>query len=249
MKTYRTIGLSCLFGCLLLTTAFFVQNFNFNSNQFSANAPYMSIKSGALFTNADEQITAGQFYTVLYPNGTAAFVVSGSGTLQMLDVLGNAYMQYVAGSNSLAINTNLVITGGLTVNSTNPDSYFPGTIHVNALDVTNALITTLSPTSNQTNYTVPLLSRDNVAVIYMANTNAFLTFQNTNQPGYQCTVALRGFTNTITVTWAANLPSMATNLNSIFYVTNGTVRFVNFYNLDTTGTNVVVSDAGTAKHT
>lgn len=138
------------------------------------------------------------------------------------------------------------LTNGNTISATNINAQ---SLKIGDLTVTNASITTLAPTSNQTNYTVTLSSLPNVAVIHLANTNVFLTFANTNQSGYQCTVALRAITNSITVTWAVNLPGMATNLNTIYYVTNGTVRFVNFYNLDTTGTNVVVSDAGTANHT
>lgn len=52
MKTYKTIALGCLVGVMLLTTAFFIQSFNYNTNQFTVNAPYLSIANGAPFTNS-----------------------------------------------------------------------------------------------------------------------------------------------------------------------------------------------------
>lgn len=151
-----------------------------------------------------------------------------------------------------ATNTSAAYARSLSAADTNNDTVVSNGVVAGVLSGTIALtnaIATLSPTSNQTNYTVPLVCNPNVAVIHMANTNAWLTFTGTNINGYQCTVCFRAFTNSLVSRFTLNLPSWSTNLNLIYFVTNGTCKFVNFYNLDTTGTNVVASDSGTSPHT
>lgn len=142
-------------------------------------------------------------------------------------------------------NTQFSISG-TTVSLANPLPV--NTLNVSVLTLTNASVTNLTATSQQTNYTVTLNAFPSTAIIYMANTNAFLTFLNTNKLGYECTVAFQAQTNSIVSKFTINLPGYMTNLNLVYFVTNNTTKFVNFYNLDTTGTNVVVSDAGTAPH-
>ena len=85
----------------------------FNANQFSTSASSVNVSVGAFFTNVLEQITSGNFWRVIYSNNNTGMVMSAGGTFQLLDFPGNAYFQYVAGSNSVAINTNLFLDGRL----------------------------------------------------------------------------------------------------------------------------------------
>ena len=49
---HKTIAALCVLALIaLFCMAFVVQSFNYNSNQFNATAPYMSISDGAPFTN------------------------------------------------------------------------------------------------------------------------------------------------------------------------------------------------------
>jgi len=116
------------------------------------------------------------------------------------------------------------------------------------IPATNIVVTSglLAASGNQTNYTVPLLPgpSGNLLQIYTANTNVFIRFSGTNVADAQRTVWLRGLTNTVTVTVGFDSGYVITNANFNAYLTNATAKFLNFYNLDTTGTNVIVSDGG-----
>lgn len=105
---------------------------------------------------------------------------------------------------------------------------------------------TLAPTSQQTNYTLNLLpgSANDTLVLYTANTNAFFTFTRTNEAFVGRTVIFNALTSSANCSIKFISPTR-TNLNFVNYVTNGTIKVVNFFNVDTAGTNVLVSDAGT----
>ena len=110
-----------------------------------------------------------------------------------------------------------------------------------AVIATNGVVVpmpTLAATSNQTNYTVSMLGN---AQIFGANTNANLTL-TTPAALASTTVLFNCVTSTVdcVITLPANL---LTNVNLNLRVTNGWVRALNFYSLDGTSSNILVSDS------
>lgn len=118
--------------------------------------------------------------------------------------------------------------------------------NIYATNIVVSPTTILASSGNSTNYTVPLLPgpSGNLLQIYTANTNVYIRFTGTNIADAQRTIWLRGLTNTVTVTVGFDTGYVITNANFNAYLTNATAKFINFYNIDTTGTNVVVSDGG-----
>lgn len=108
----------------------------------------------------------------------------------------------------------------------------------------------LAPTGNQTNYTVPLVlgSGNDTLHIYLANTNAFITFTGTNVAFANRSLILNGLTNTTTANGNAVrvsfVSAVKTNFNFNAWITNGQFKLLNFFTPDTAGTNVLASDAG-----
>jgi hypothetical protein len=104
----------------------------------------------------------------------------------------------------------------------------------------------LASSGNATNYTVNLLPGEhgNIQQIYLANTNAYITVTGTNIADASRSVLFRAWTNTVASTISFKLPSWRTNATLSLTVSNGYAALFNFYNPDTTGTNVMVSDAG-----
>ena len=117
----------------------------------------------------------------------------------------------------------------------------------NMIPSTNVLVSAqvLASSGSVTNYTVDLYSgpSGNLVTIYLVNTNTYITFTGTNHANWQRTVLFMGWTNTLT-SRIAFISGVRTNLNFNTYVTNGMSKVVSFYNTDTTGTNLLVSDAG-----
>jgi len=106
---------------------------------------------------------------------------------------------------------------------------------------------TLAVASAATNYTVNLLpgGMANLQQIYLANTNCYITFTGTNVIDSQRAVLFRGWTNIVVSTLTFALPTWRTNYTTAnYFVTNGQSAVFNFYNTDTTGSNVMVSDGG-----
>jgi hypothetical protein len=129
MKPFKAVAATLGIGLLAtLVVAFRPDSSSFNGNQFAYPGTTINIVNGALLTNVVHQITSGNFYRVLYPGQTAAESISGSGTLQWFDNLGNAILQYPVGSVSYFVNTNLVVNGSVTVNASSPNSSFAGSV-------------------------------------------------------------------------------------------------------------------------
>lgn len=103
----------------------------------------------------------------------------------------------------------------------------------------------LAASGNQTNYTVPLVlgSGNDALVIKAANTNIFITFTGTNVAYANRTVIVDALTNTV-VSRIGFISSVRTNFNVVAWATNGHFKQINFFNPDTTGTNVLVTDGG-----
>lgn len=103
----------------------------------------------------------------------------------------------------------------------------------------------LAASSAATNYTVPLLlsSVNNTLFINAANTNIFITFTGTNVLGAERTIVINALTNTL-VSRLGFISTVRTNSNFNQYTTNGTAKILHFLNVDTTGTNVLVTDGG-----
>jgi hypothetical protein len=202
----------------------------FVSGIFSAATFQLPFGSSQLFyANASSNATA-------IANGTGFLHDNGSGTFAWST--DGSTLTTLSGTN---------IIGQITNNTTGnaASSTFVSTaVLTNHVPATNVDVTfgTLATTGNATNYTVALLPgpSGNPLQIYLANTNVFITFANTNQAGWQRTVILNGITNSVLST--INMASRwRTNINYVGNVTNGTVKVLNFYNLDTTGTNLLGS--------
>jgi len=168
-------------------------------------------------------------------NGTFAFTSDNSGTKGWTSILDGSALkasQYVATGST----TNLVSTqdGGSWTNLT-------GTNIV--LDTS-----TLAATSNGTNYTAVLRSGlPGVQTIITDHTNVNLSLVGTNLADVGRTVFINNFTNlancNVTFTFTA-----CTNFNFSTVISNGWGAVLNFWNADTSGTNVLVSDAGRYHH-
>lgn len=104
----------------------------------------------------------------------------------------------------------------------------------------------LQPTSNATNFTVNLTKGEigNVQTIWLSNTNAYISFTGTNTPDTSRTVIFEGQTNTINSQLAFNCLGYHTNAQYSTLVSNGYSAIFNFYNLDSSGTNIMISDGG-----
>ena len=103
----------------------------------------------------------------------------------------------------------------------------------------------LAPTSAATNYTVALLpgAGNDPLLIYSANTNLFITFTGTNSAFVNRSIIIDSLSNTVSGYIHFASP-VKTNFNFVFAYTNGQTKVVNFFNPDTRGTNVLVSDGG-----
>jgi hypothetical protein len=104
----------------------------------------------------------------------------------------------------------------------------------------------LTATGAGTTYSVTLLPGElgNTQQIYLASTNCTLSFTGTNIADASRTVLFRGWTNPNVCTITLALPAYHTNATLSLVVTNGTAALINFYNPDTTGTNVMCHDIG-----
>ena len=159
---------------------------------------------------------------------------------------GNPTWRFLIGAGNVAH-----ITVG-TIPSANQN--YVGTFTGNGAGLTNIYSTnivtqagTLAVASAATNYTVNLLpgGMANLQQIYLANTNCYITFTGTNVIDSQRAVLFRGWTNTVVSTLTFALPTWRTNYTTAnYFVTNGQSAVFNFYNTDTTGSNVMVSDGG-----
>ncbi|MBU6231591.1 hypothetical protein KGP36_02890 [Patescibacteria group bacterium] len=154
--------------------------------------------------------------------------------------------------------TNLTLTGGSYYGNgsglTNVVSTVVtnGGFSMNQVASTNVLISSgvLAASSQQTNYTIPLYNgpSGNTLRIYLANTNVWATLSGTNNQDWQRTVCLDGVSNSVVSRIDFNVLGAVTNLNFVSFITNGTLKIINLYNLDTSGTNILISDAGTYSH-
>ncbi|HXT10388.1 MAG TPA: hypothetical protein VN873_02410 [Candidatus Angelobacter sp.] len=115
---------------------------------------------------------------------------------------------------------------------------------------TNMVLDTavLAPISNATNYTATLRSGTvGMQTLYGANTNANISLVGTNLSDVERSVFINNFTSSVncnlTFTFVA-----ATNQNFSAVVSNGWGAIFNFWNADSFGTNVLVSDAGRYHH-
>ena len=210
---------------------------------------------GANDTNYVNTATNG-LVTVSVTNGlaTTAFVYTiGANTTNYVNAATNNLVT-ASVTNGLAT-TGYVTSQGYIVN--NPGSLIwtnNNGIYGNGVGLTNIISTNivaqagvLAPASAVTNYTINLLSGElgNIQQVYLANANCYITFSGTNVADTMRSVLFRGWTNTVVSTLAFVLPSWHTNYTvANYYVTNGQAAIFNFYNPDTSGTNVMVSDGG-----
>ncbi len=139
------------------------------------------------------------------------------------------------------------------IRNVNLTGLFNGNFTGNGAGLTNVASTNiitdsrvLSPTSNQTNYTVNLRPGEisNEQIIYLQNTNAWITFTGTNVADDVRGVFFNAFTDSIPSTVLLNLPGFHTNSTFSIWVTNGFGGYFTFYNLDSTGTNLSAIDDG-----
>jgi hypothetical protein len=130
--------------------------------------------------------------------------------------------------------------------------YVPSSpILTNQVRETNVVVDTLtlSPTSNATNYTLPLVPGPGpgTATINGANTNAFITLTGTNNADWERTLFVNNYTSSVNCNLTFNF-TFSTNQNFSATVSNGWAGYFNFHNPDSTGTNVSVSDSGRYHH-
>lgn len=104
-------------------------------------------------------------------------------------------------------------------------------------------------TSQQTNFTIPLLpgAGGKTITIYGRNTNFFLSFTGTNNAGWSRTVIFNCESNT-PVSSIKFQQTVLTNANFLPFITNGWWGIANFYNPDAQGTNLMVSWTGLYHH-
>lgn len=123
-------------------------------------------------------------------------------------------------------------------------------IITNQVQATNVLLTTsvLTASSQQTNFTIPLLpgSSGNMLKVYTVNTNCYLTFTGTNNSDWNRSVVFYAISNSVSanISFALGSATYRTNSSLNLVVSNGWNRIINIYNMDATGTNLHVSDAG-----
>ncbi len=222
-------------------------------------APWCDFNNAWDFTNSDQIISnAAAVYglPVIYPDYSAASAwISGSYNLGS----GNA-VTYGSGygphPNALGhqfysrMLQNFVLTNILTIALSNA---YNGSFTGNGAGLTNVASTNiitdskvLSPTSNQTNYTVNLRPGEipNEQIVYLANTNAWITFTGTNVADTVRGVFFNAFTDSVPSTVLLNLPGFHTNSTFSIWITNGFGGYFTFYNLDSTGTNLSAVDDG-----
>ena len=200
---------------------------------YHATNLYTWIQSSPQYTSTN---SAG-FYIVRRVKCNS-FTVGGGNANPIINVFGGSnYITSVAFNTPVTVNAN-----------------YSGTFTGNGAGLTNIYSTnivtqagTLAVASDATNYTVNLLpgGMANLQQIYLANTNCYITFTGTNVIDSQRAVLFRGWTNTVVSTLTFALPTWRTNYTTAnYFVTNGQSAVFNFYNTDTTGSNVMVSDGG-----
>ena len=195
------------------------------------------------------------------------FAGDGSG-LSNLNVAGSSYALYATNAGFAMLATNAVnatnIFGAGLVSMTNAaltvftnsialSNAYNGSFTGNGAGLTNVESTNiltdsrvLSPTSNATNYTVNLRPGEisNEQIVYLANTNAWITFTATNVADTVRGVFFNAFTDSVPSTVSLNLPGFHTNSTYSIWITNGFGGYFTFYNLDSTGTNLSAIDDG-----
>ena len=158
--------------------------------------------------------------TSMTPIGGFASIVGSNSTLYVVTQVAT---NPIAGSERVSTNDTRTITLGGSVTST------------------NGFVTpmpTLAASSQQTNYTI---SMQGDAQIITANTNANLTL-TTPAAFASTTVLFNCITSTVdcVITLPANL---LTNVNLNLRVTNGWAKALNFFSIDGSSTNILVSDS------
>ena len=220
--------------------------------------PYTSITNSPwITTNAlTSLITSSNFVTASVTNGlaTTAFVYNiGANTTNYANAITNGLVT-ASVTNGLATTSYVTGQGYITNNPSTLIWTNNNSIYGNGVGITNLITTNLvaqsgflAAASAVTNYTINLLSGEigNIQQVYLANANCFITFTGTNVADTMRSVLFRGWTNTTVSTLAFVLPSWHTNYTvANYYVTNGQAAIFNFYNPDTSGTNVMISDGG-----
>tara|TARA_R110000868_G_scaffold183873_2_gene425219 strand:- start:1617 stop:4679 length:3063 start_codon:yes stop_codon:yes gene_type:complete len=217
----------------------------------NGNNLYINVKGGS----GTATTLAFNTPVTINANYVGTFIGNGSGltNIPATGIVGTAVTNnssptltgLVIGSQTAIDSTGNGLFGG--VNQTN------GVIAGNGIGITNIVSTnvvtangTNVSTGSATNYTVNLLSgpSGNLQQIYLANTNCYITFTGTNIADSTRSVLFRGWTNTAISLLSFNLTRYHTNAFISFSVTNGWSAIFNFYNPDTTGTNVMISDGG-----
>ena len=104
----------------------------------------------------------------------------------------------------------------------------------------------LTATSAITNYTVNLLpgGLGNMQVVYLANSNCFITLTGTNTAYNGRSILFTGWTNTVVSSIYFVLGNWHTNTTANYYITNGYSAVFNIFTADATGTNILISDGG-----
>jgi hypothetical protein len=197
------------------------------SGNFSAGTITANLTGNA--TTATTATTAANFSGTVADSQLSANVALLNGTNNFTAT--NQFAGVV-----IATNVNNQMTGSFTGD---------GSGLLNVYD-TNTVISagSLVADISATNYTVQLLpgASGNLLTIITANTNVNIILTGTNNPNWQRSVLLEGWTNTA--------PSIVTFAQAIrpygatFTVFTNTSIMLNFYNVDTTGTNVLVTSGG-----
>lgn len=122
-------------------------------------------------------------------------------------------------------------------------SSIPGSL-TNSVPSTNITLSTtaaLASSGSVTNFAIVLLpgADDNLVQIYTVNTNVFITLSNTNKADWSRRVLLRASTNSLNSSVA--FVSQVISNGNYGTVTAGTMKLLDIYNADTTGTNVIVT--------
>jgi hypothetical protein len=210
----------------------------------SINSPKYFLGPWVFGTNA----TDGTF---LLSNGPNAQFILSIGTNGVLT--GNAAgFTNLNGTNVIGQLTNNTTGNAATATSATSATTATSATFVTTSPLTNSvqatnLITdssTLSPTGNATNYTADLKPPpgNGTLTIYSAATNINLSLTGTNKADWGRSLFIN---NTSAVNCNLTFTfNAATNQNYNAVVSNGWCGFFNFWNPDTTGTNVLVSDAG-----
>lgn len=189
------------------------------------------------------QAKAGQFNQSL-------LVANGAFSVQQTGVEVNTFMAGAAG------HTNIILVLPDGTKQTNDLATFviglaPAAILTNQVQETNVLVdtSTLSPTSNATNYTVPLLPGPGpgLLTIYGAATNANITLTGTNNADWGRTVFINNYTSSVNCNLTYTFTG-ATNQSYTAVVSNGWAAYYNFHTPDATGTNVSIFNSPMLHH-